>query len=145
MPKRNWFLVGAGAVCLFGTFGLLSYVGAPVTPVAVADFNNDGKEDILYATSMDQGNHECLAFVDGNYLTETDGQYKRHCVGSFLREGPFGQHMNNFDIVASDINFDGNMDVSTFPRSLREDSMLYVSARQDFFGDGKGNFRPSKQ
>ena len=118
--------------------------GIPVEPVAVADFDGDGSNDLIY---VDEGypkdDLKSLVFVPGRIVTRSeDGKYKRH---GFVLPIPGSVHRitEDRDVSIFDFNKDGIRDLVLHNRELATDSKLYASTYTVLLGDGKGRFTRS--
>ena len=118
--------------------------GIPVMPKVVADFNNDGKSDVLYQAWWDSdptGIYQGFALVDGNHAREEENRYRIFQQGSVVFRLPIA---DKYDFSALDANNDGNLDLMV--RNSRLDPHLYRNSRgRTYLGDGKGVFMFSQE
>lgn len=122
-------LTAAAIVGVF--FGVCEYsmrkYGIDVKPAAVADFNKDGRSDIIYLSgSKDTTN---LIYVDGLDAGEKGGKWLRHKAGEII--GPVLLRAHRYAVGTPDENGDGNSDLRI------ED--IDTSDVEVWLGDGKGN------
>ena len=112
--------------------------GTEVKPVAVADFNNDGINDIIYKRLGRWGAE--FVFVDGRYVSETRNMTYIHSEGS-----PIVTHSDSeYNIIVSDIDGDGNLDISTVPADTKAVDSFSIRL-WGRYGDGHGNFDPLRK
>ncbi len=130
------FVVAALGVGMVGT--CIYKRGVPVQPLLVADFNKDGKKDVIYFLDPQPGNR--LGFADGKAVRESGGRY-------FVPVSDFGDQTSihwykEYKPTAEDVDADGNLDFV-----MRPDPKLDPETKQNlgkrkivYLGDGKGNF-----
>lgn len=108
------YMDGYGSVARTASVGAL---GVPPTGAGIADFNNDGRLDIVV---VDSGN----IYQDGHvYLLLQQSN------GSFVKPAPFATFKGGQDAVVGDVNEDGYPDV-VIPSNYGGDRL--------FFGTGAG-------
>lgn len=144
---RRWvvYVLGAGALAsvLAGT-GYSLKKGIPVDPVAVADFNNDGIEDMLIPSRRVMSGYATrLEFYDGKSVTKRGRRYLIHGLG--VPTGIVFPMERQYDGTADDVNGDGNMDLVLRDSALASDPLIYKSLKEVYLGDGRGNFAFSKE
>ena len=139
MSKRLVAGILTGVALLLGAELYKFRKGIPEEHAAIADFNNDGKKDMVYLYG--EYNNYSIWFVDGRDLKEQDGKYLRTSIGEHI--GALPDVRRKYDLTATDMNGDGNEDLVVRSGDLRQDTVLYANVREIYLGDGKGNFKLS--
>ena len=94
-------------------------IGGNPSAVAVADFNGDGKPDVVAAQSASTSNSVTVLLNNGD--------------GTFQQGGTFAANQDPVAIVAADFNGDGRMDVAVANQLNNEVTVL--------LGNGDGTFQ----
>lgn len=110
--------------------GLLPYADFPTRGLISADFNNDGKADIVavseYVPDKSMFSYGGLVkcfFENGGWQCQRIGDLKE--TGGLLAD----------QLAAGDVNGDGNVDIAVATRNHMRDLIIWL-------GDGKGKFSP---
>jgi VCBS repeat protein len=119
-------LTGDGAGNLTGPWWTIDVGKRPYERLRTADFNKDGKMDVV-TTDLDQ-NAVTILLGDGH------GGF-REAKGS-----PFGAGMAPWAVAIDDVNKDGNLDLAVIPYApdVKDPKQVGMSV---LLGDGKGGFR----
>ena len=134
----------AGAAAVSAILAYQSGIGIEVDPIAVADFNGDGADDILTPSRTRSTSYSTLIeFHDGRYVTRRDGSYLIH--GPCTPTGVVLPAERQYVGMSGDANEDGKKDLILKNRALESDIMLYNGSREVYLGDGKGNFAFSQK
>lgn len=116
-----WFMSNLGGG-QFGPYTMTTPAGA-AGPIAIGDFNRDGKLDFVTASVSPTDNSQLLSV----FLGKGDGTFQSGQVITFEAANPYA--VPRF-VFAGDFNGDGNLDVMVWDMGLYE-----------FFGNGDGTFQ----
>jgi hypothetical protein len=62
----------AATAMMAGISAYRLHEGIPVKPLVSADFNGDGRDDVIYSAPASPFGPEGLVFVDGRYVSNKD-------------------------------------------------------------------------
>ncbi|MFA4819660.1 MAG: hypothetical protein WC613_01735 [Candidatus Aenigmatarchaeota archaeon] len=137
---RNMLVAGAVAAFVIPVADRVKN-GIPVEAAAVADFNNNGTEDVAYWSYLDE--LKVLKFADGNRAKKSGSEYRVPFSDYNLNPRMTDAYRREHSVVSFDMNMDGNTDLIVRDPNLAQDPMIYANSGEIYLGDGKGNFRLS--
>ena len=113
MSKRLVASILTGAAVLIGAEIYKFHRGINEESAIIADFNNDGKADMVYLDPFDR--YSAIVFVDGNNVKQENGKYLHTSFGEHI--GFLPGTTRKYDIAASDMNDDGKGNFRLSPES----------------------------
>lgn len=113
----------------------------------MADFNNDGTDDMIYPLSP-VGKGNVLCFVDGRKVNKSEGRYYRHYVpasqfGNRISVPLYREYKPSAEYVNADLTLDFVMRPD--PKLDQETKQKLGKWKIVYVGDGKGNFSRSDE